>query len=124
LKLKGWRTKFVLREAMKDAIPAQILNRPKMGFPVPLRTWFRGRYASIVREFVLGKSLQARGLFDHRALETLVAEHAAGSLDHSQRLWSILNLELWLRQAVDGEHYQQATDLIHELVVDHAGARS
>src|SRR6266536_844162 len=53
LKLRGWTTKYVLRQSMKDVLPKQILARPKMGFPVPIGAWFRGEYSSIIDEYVL-----------------------------------------------------------------------
>ncbi len=102
LKLDGWTTKRVLREAMRDILPREILERPKMGFPVPVGAWFRGEYRHIVDDCVLGERAMARGLVDRNAARQLVAEHAAGR-DHAQRLWSLVNLELWMRQAIDGD---------------------
>src|SRR5688500_7174764 len=54
LKLRGLTTKHVLRQAMKDDLPAEILSRRKMGFPVPVGSWFRGRYRHLLDEYVLG----------------------------------------------------------------------
>ena len=103
LKLRGLTTKWVLREAMKDLLPPEILSRKKMGFPVPVGAWFRGAYRSIVDEFVLGERALARGRFDAQALRTLVAAHASGEQNHSERLWSLVNLEVWSRIFLDGE---------------------
>jgi len=58
---------------------------------------------------VLGDRARARGIFDHAALEHLVAEHQVGRRDHSQRLWSLLNLEVWMRQAIDGDPITEIT---------------
>jgi asparagine synthase (glutamine-hydrolysing) len=103
MKLRGWTTKYVLREAMKDMLPREILVRPKMGFPVPVGAWFRGKFRHIVDDCILGDRVRERGMLNHRALEHLVGEHNSGRKDHSQRLWSLVNLELWLRQAIDGD---------------------
>jgi len=103
MKLRGWTTKYVLRRAMKDILPREILTRPKMGFPVPIGAWFRGKFRHIINECVLGERVRERGILDHNVLEQLVAEHNSGRKDHSQRLWSLVNLELWLRQAIDGD---------------------
>ena len=103
MKLRGWTTKYVLRRAMKDILPREILTRPKMGFPVPIGAWFRGKFRHIINECVLGERVRERGILDHNVLEHLVAEHNSGRKDHSQRLWSLVNLELWLRQSIDGD---------------------
>ncbi len=103
LKLRGWTTKYVLRQAMKGVLPETILSRPKMGFPVPIGKWFRGEYRSVIDEFVLGERARARGHFDNEYVANLVARHDAGE-DHSERLWSLVNFEMWQRQYLDGEH--------------------
>lgn len=103
LKLRGWQTKYVLRRAMHGALPEQILKRPKMGFPVPVGTWFRGRFRHVIADCVLGERTMARGLFAPEFLNRLAAEHQSGARDHSQRLWSLVNFELWMRQFIDGE---------------------
>jgi asparagine synthase (glutamine-hydrolysing) len=102
-KVRGWKTKAVLREALKDRIPRQILHRRKLGFPVPFGRWARERFAPSVRSTILGPRALARGLFDPAVLERLVAEHEAGTGNHADRLWCLLNLELWQRIFLDGE---------------------
>jgi len=103
MKLRGWTTKYVLRQAMKDMLPREILTRPKVGFPVPVGAWFRGKFRHIIDEHVLGERVRERGILNHAALEQLVAEHNSNRKDHFQRLWSLVNLELWLRQSIDGD---------------------
>jgi asparagine synthase (glutamine-hydrolysing) len=102
LKLRGRTTKYILREAMKDILPQEVLTRGKMGFPVPTGAWFRGKYRHVVDELVLSPRALDRGLFDPAAIRTLVSRHAAGE-DHAQRLWSLVNFELWQRVVVEGE---------------------
>lgn len=103
MKLHGWQTKYVLRRAMQGLLPDQILQRPKMGFPVPVGAWFRGQFRHVIDDCVLGERAAARGMFAPDFLRQLVAEHQAGVRDHSQRLWSLVNFELWMRQFIDGE---------------------
>jgi asparagine synthase (glutamine-hydrolysing) len=103
LKLRGWTTKYVLRRAMRGLLPAEILTRPKMGFPVPVGRWFRGAYAHVLDEYVLSERAAARNIFDRREVARLVAEHAAGAANHAERLWSLVNFEMWLRRFMDGE---------------------
>ena len=103
LKLHGWQTKAVLREAVKDLVPPSILTRRKMGFPVPVGRWLRDGFRPIVDEFVLGGRAQARGFFDPAALRRLVDEHRAGWTAHGDRLWLLVNLEIWHRIFCEGE---------------------
>jgi len=103
LKLRGWQTKAVLRAALRDLVPPAILSRRKMGFPVPLARWFRHDFRRVIDEFVLGRRARRRGLFEPAALARLVAEHAAGAAGHADRLWLLLNLEIWQRIFLDGE---------------------
>lgn len=108
LKLRrGWTTKYVLRESMKGVLPEAILRRPKMGFPVPVGSWFRGEFSGVVDEYVLGARARARGLFDAEFVRTLVARHRAGE-NHSERLWALVNFEMWARRFLDGEAPAQA----------------
>ncbi|HEV2705671.1 MAG TPA: asparagine synthase (glutamine-hydrolyzing) [Pyrinomonadaceae bacterium] len=104
LKLRrGWTTKYILRRSMQGVLPEAILKRPKMGFPVPVGEWFRGRFGGVVDEYVLSERVMARGLFEPDFLRALVARHRAGTEDHAERLWSLVNFEMWLRRFIDGE---------------------
>lgn len=102
MKLRSGTTKWVLREAMKGILPSEILDRPKMGFPVPIGNWFRGQYKHIVDEFVLGPRAMSRGIFDPAFVRKLVARHNAGE-HHDERIWTLLNFEIWQRSFFDGE---------------------
>ena len=103
MKLRGGTTKWILREAMKGILPSEILDRPKMGFPVPVGKWFRGPFKHIVDEYVLGKRALDRGIFKADVVRNLVAEHNAGE-NHDERIWSLVNFEIWQRQFIDGEN--------------------
>jgi asparagine synthase (glutamine-hydrolysing) len=102
-KLRGWRTKAVLRVALRDLVPRQILTRGKMGFPVPVGRWFRGPFWPVVQEFVLGPRALQRGLFEPSFLRRLAEQHRAGAGEHADRLWLLVNLEIWQRVFLDGE---------------------
>jgi asparagine synthase (glutamine-hydrolysing) len=103
LKLRGWQTKAVLRAALKHVVPRPILTRRKMGFPVPVGRWLRGPFWPIVEDLVLGPRAMARELFDGGSLRQLAGEHRAGIANHGDRLWLLINLELWHRVFVDGQ---------------------
>jgi asparagine synthase (glutamine-hydrolysing) len=104
LKLRrGWTTKYILRRSMQGILPEAILKRPKMGFPVPVGAWFRGRFGGVLDEYVLSERVLARGLFEADFVRGLAARHRAGTEDHSERLWALVNFEMWLRRFIDGE---------------------
>jgi asparagine synthase (glutamine-hydrolysing) len=103
LKLHRATTKYVLRQSMKGVLPEQILTRPKMGFPVPIGAWFRGPYAKVLDEYVLSSRAQDRGIFNQEYARKLVSQHQRGEVNHSERLWCLVNLEMWLRRFIDGE---------------------
>lgn len=106
MKLRGITTKYILRESMKGILPGQILTRRKMGFPVPLDGWFRGSYRGLVNEYVLGERARSRGIFNHAYLSQLVDEHQRG-VNHSERLWMLINFEMWQRQFFDREGLEE-----------------
>jgi asparagine synthase (glutamine-hydrolysing) len=103
MKLRGVTTKYVLRQAMKDHLPAEILSRKKMGFPVPVGAWFRGAHRPVLGEYVLGERALARGIFEPAALRSIVDRHVRGGENHAERLWALVTLEMWQRIFIDGE---------------------
>jgi asparagine synthase (glutamine-hydrolysing) len=103
LKLRGGTTKYILREAMKGVLPEAILSRSKMGFPVPIGAWFRGAYHSVIDEYVLSERAMSRGLFNADFVHDLARRHQSGVENHDERLWALVNFEIWQRQFFDGE---------------------
>ena len=106
LKLRGGTTKYILRESMKGVLPEAILSRSKMGFPVPIGAWFRGAYRSVIDEYVLSERAMSRGLFNSDFVRDLVNRHQSGVENHEERLWALVNFEIWQRQFFDGEAAQ------------------
>ena len=104
MKIRGRQTKWILREAMRGILPVEILERPKMGFPVPLGDWLRGEFKSFVGEYVLSERATARGIFNRDYVGELVARHNAGE-DHATRIFRLINFEIWHRQFIDGESF-------------------
>jgi len=86
-----------------------------MGFPVPLGRWFRGEFRPLLDEFVVGERTVARGLFQYDFLRRLVQEHAAGTADHTERLWTLVNFEMWQRHFLDGEPLKGALPQVEEV---------
>jgi asparagine synthase (glutamine-hydrolysing) len=105
-KLSGFTTKRVLREAMKGLLPESILNRSKMGFPVPFSGWTRGRWNAVARDVLLDRRSIERGIVDAQGVDALLRDHANGRTDGGDRIWTLLNLELWHRTFIDKDGVQ------------------
>jgi asparagine synthase (glutamine-hydrolysing) len=98
LKLQGGEGKYIFKKAMESHLPNEILYRKKMGFAVPLASWFRGPLKEKVRQAVLGPTLKNTGFFNTDYLHELVDHHQAGLRDYSTPLWTLLMFEAFLRQ--------------------------
>jgi asparagine synthase (glutamine-hydrolysing) len=101
MKLRGLTTKWVLREAVRELLPADILSRKKMGFPVPFGMWLREGWNGVARDVLLDPQSRQRGIINPAAVERLLTAHANGSSDGADAIWSLLNLELWYRTHID-----------------------
>lgn len=101
-KMRFWQTKALLRESFDGIIPKQILHRKKMGFPVPIGGWLRNDFWPIVEEFVLSRRALERGYFNTDYVKQLGCEHRQGKADHGDRLWLLINFEMWNRIFIDG----------------------
>jgi len=115
LKLRGWTTKYILRKAMKGIVPEKILSRRKMGFPVPVGAWLRGSYKWVIDDYVLSPRAMDRKIFDPDFVRNLVKAHQKGE-DHSERLWCLINFEVWLRLFFDHESSNADEELAFDLV--------
>src|SRR5579875_707868 len=89
--------KFILKEAAKGLLPPSIIYRKKMGFPTPLRGWLTGSQLDAVEKLLLEPRSLEWGLFKPEALRKLLAEHRAEARDHYERIWRLMNLEIWRR---------------------------
>ena len=100
-KLHGLTTKYLLKRVLKKLLPAENLERRKMGFGVPIGHWFRGEMQSFLREILLSQKSLARGLFKPEAVRQLVELHTRGERDYAHQLWTLLMLELWFDRFID-----------------------
>jgi asparagine synthase (glutamine-hydrolysing) len=94
-------TKFALRRALEPIVPVHVLNRPKLGFPVPIRHWLRAGEL-MDWAYAMVASSQAGELVHLNAVRTMLDEHRSGASDHSRRLWTVLIFMLW--HAIFVEH--------------------
>ena len=104
MKFEGGELKHMLKRAIRGLVPDAILERKdKMGFPVPLHLWARGRSRDFFSDVLLSQRCRERGLFDPGQVEKLMASEGA----FGRQLWGLLNLELWYRTFIDGDAVKQ-----------------
>jgi asparagine synthase (glutamine-hydrolysing) len=108
LQLGGFAGKRILKKAVEDLLPHSILYRPKLGFPTPWSRWLAGPQLEAIRDLLLEPRSIDRGLFQRSAIERLFQEHRAGYRDHYDRIWRLLNLELWQRVCIEKEEQKPA----------------
>jgi asparagine synthase (glutamine-hydrolysing) len=119
-KIRRFNGKHLVKRAMRQILPAAIVNRKKMGFPVPIGQWFRGNSARSIRSVLTSKQTREHGVFNSEHLVRLLDEHVQGVRDNSDELWMVLNFELWTRIFIDGHSCASVSD---ELVGTDAVAR-
>jgi asparagine synthase (glutamine-hydrolysing) len=103
IKVRRGRLKSILREAMRGVVPDEILRRTdKKGFPTPIGIWFAGPLREWLRDTLVRQPLRCERFVDRARVVGMVEEHASGAARHEFPLWSILNLELWMRGVESG----------------------
>jgi asparagine synthase (glutamine-hydrolysing) len=100
-KVSGWRLKRILKAALEESVPREILNRKKTGFPVPYDSWLRGVMKEFVFNTVQGQNSSISTYFDRTKIENLLQAHQEGR-GYSKEVFSLLVLELW-HKAFAGE---------------------
>jgi asparagine synthase (glutamine-hydrolysing) len=100
-KLDGLTKKRIYKDALRGWLPDHLLDRPKMGFGVPLVDWFRGELRDLPREVLLDPRSLQRGIFREAAVRGIIDDHLAGTVDNAFKLWTLMQFELWLRTYVD-----------------------
>ena len=101
-KLRGCKTKAILKEALSKTIPNEISNRKKVGFPVPYASWIRNDLKDVVLDVLTDSKTISRGYFRKDAVENLIQANANGA-DYSKEIFSLLSLELWQRVFLENE---------------------
>jgi len=94
---RGLRTKVLLKQALRSRLHAEVLDRRKRGFTVPIGPWFRAPLKSFVADLLLCPSARTRDYCDRAHMEDFVREHFDGVRDRQKQLWALVNFELWLR---------------------------
>jgi asparagine synthase (glutamine-hydrolysing) len=93
--LLGWDSKYILKQALRDRLPREVIERPKKGFGMPVARWVKGELRLLVRETFTEERLRRRGLFNPAFVQQLLNEHERGVADHRKLIWTLLMFELW-----------------------------
>lgn len=112
LKVRNGRLKHLMKDALADMLPADILDRKKRGFGTPMGAWLKRELAPVLRQLLSREVVERRGLFHHGVVERLVADHNANRFDGTDSLLALMNLEIWSRIYLDG---REAGDVAAEL---------
>src|SRR4030095_7271999 len=101
LKVEGKSGKHILKRALEEILPRDVLYKRKRGFGAPVEGWFRGPAGSALEAQVMSSSLRKRDLFDYNFIARLFAEHRTGARNWGFQLWALLNLSLWYERWID-----------------------
>jgi asparagine synthase (glutamine-hydrolysing) len=102
MKLRGLRSKFLLKRALRGLLPDAILNRPKKGFGIPVAHWFRGPLKEQMLSVLSPERIARKGFFDPAAVARLIGDHLDGRRDNRKQLWTLFAFELWHEGYVSG----------------------
>src|SRR6267143_566393 len=95
MKLRGMRSKFLLKRALRGVLPDRILNRPKKGFGIPVAEWFRGPLREQMLSVLSPERIGREGFFEAGAVSQLISEHLSGRRDNRKQLWTLFAFEMW-----------------------------
>ncbi|MFH0795613.1 MAG: asparagine synthase (glutamine-hydrolyzing) [Candidatus Omnitrophota bacterium] len=100
-KIRYTRSKYLLRKSLKGMLPEEVLKRKKKGFGIPLAVWFRKDLQGYLTSFILGEKALKRGYFNPEHIRKILGEHLSGRVDHANRLYLLLVLEMWHQMYID-----------------------
>jgi asparagine synthase (glutamine-hydrolysing) len=103
LKIRGRTLRYIQRKLAARYLPPEILDRPKQGFSSALPYLLRDEYRQFYERYLRHPELVRAGVFEQRAIDTLLAEHTSNRADHGNRLWLLINAEVWYRMKILGQ---------------------
>ncbi len=101
MKLRGSQRKYLLKQVARRLLPAEIIDRKKQGFPIPIERWLRKEARPMMQDLLSTETLERRGLFNVSFVEQLIREHVSGYSDNSTKLWGLMSVEMWTRKFID-----------------------
>src|SRR5580658_180963 len=115
VQIQGLAGKRILKKAMQDLLPHSIVHRQKLGFPTPWSAWLDGPRLEIIQNFLLEPRSLERDLFKPESVERLFQEHRRRYRNHCDRIWRLLNLELWHRTCLEGDSHNSTSQEAREV---------
>ena len=109
-KVRGSKLKHVLKKALSDVLPKDILHRKKRGFGAPMGAWIKQELSPLLTSILSRESVQNRGFFDWKTVEETMALHKSNKEDHTDHLLSLMNFEIWSRIYLDGQSPDELGD--------------
>jgi asparagine synthase (glutamine-hydrolysing) len=103
MKVRRGTTKWILRQALRDVLPKEILEKRKMGFNPPLPQWINGELKPVIRQLLSAKAIESRGIFRPDAVQKLLRDHEENRRDNALKIWALLMIEVWQRMYFDGQ---------------------
>jgi asparagine synthase (glutamine-hydrolysing) len=100
-KLRGRKGKYILKQAVKDLLPREILSRPKKGFGIPIAEWLKGRLNPLLHDMLAPHKLNQQGIFNAERVQRLIREHESNAASHHKELWTLLVFQLWYDNFLD-----------------------
>jgi asparagine synthase (glutamine-hydrolysing) len=116
IKVAGGELKSLMKKALADVLPKEVLHRPKRGFGAPMGAWLKGALAELLGSALSRESLAARGLLDPAPVAKLIEDHRANRVDGTDKLLALLNFEIWCRVYLDGRSSGDVADELEEAV--------
>ena len=98
LKIRGSRQKVLLKELMRDKLPASVLQRKKVGFDIPAHDWLRGCLRPLMQEVLMDGASDHAGLFRREVIETQIRDHLERRVNVGYHLWGLMVLFLWMKK--------------------------
>jgi asparagine synthase (glutamine-hydrolysing) len=116
IKVAGGELKSLMKKALADVLPKEVLHRPKRGFGAPMGAWMKGPLSEMMNGALSKQSIESRGLLNHAPIARLIEDHRANRVDGTDKLLALLNLEIWCRVYLDGRSSNDVADELEEAV--------
>jgi asparagine synthase (glutamine-hydrolysing) len=98
LRLNNFKTKYILKKAVKKLLPQKIINRKKKGFGIPVAFWLKGGLRHLISDVFKKGALEKEEMFNYKYIENLLQQHFANKIDNRKKIWTILMFELWFQE--------------------------
>ena len=116
IKVKPFKTKYLLKRAYADFLPESILTRKKMGFNVPISNWFRGEQRNLITRLLLSERARSRGFLSNEFVASLLSDHLEGRTQYGNQLFILASLELWFRVFIDNNRLEYPQMSVEQLL--------